>query len=119
MAYGRYRSLTVGESGRATGGARGRSPQGAPAPSKTVATGLNNPRHVSYDHGALYVAESGTGGSGPCITGAEGRACYGASGSITRVSAHGQRRVVTGLPSIAAQGQSGAQATGPSDVLVH
>ena len=83
---------------------------------KVVASGLNNPRQITYANGALYVAESGTGGSGACVKTAEGRACYGASGSITRVSQHGQRRVVTGLPSIAAPGGS---ATGPSDVIVH
>jgi hypothetical protein len=42
-----------------------------------VATGLNNPRHLSFSQGALYVAEAGTGGKGPCATGEEGVVCVG------------------------------------------
>lgn len=82
-----------------------------------VATGLDNPRLLSFDSsGALYVAKSGRGGDGPCFDGPEGRACLGDSGAVTRVGHHGQRRVITGLPSLA--GEGGAQATGPSDVIV-
>lgn len=90
----------------------------------TIATGLNNPRHLSVTpYGAIFVAEAGTGGTGTCIPGAEGgQVCYGATGSITELvrSWWGhhwyQRRVVTGLPSLA--GPGGASATGPSDVSV-
>lgn len=82
-----------------------------------VATGLDNPRLLSFDSsGSLYVAEAGKGGSGPCFEGPEGNACLGASGAVTRISHRGQRRVITGLPSLA--GEGGAQATGPSDVIV-
>jgi hypothetical protein len=84
---------------------------------QVVASGLNNPRQVRWSDGALYVAEAGVGGDGPCIATPEGQACYGASGSITRLKAGRQTRVVRGLPSIAAEG--GNQATGPSDVRVH
>lgn len=83
---------------------------------KVVASGLNNPRHIRWADGALYVAESGVGGTGPCITAGEGVNCYGTSGSITRIKKGGQARVVTGLPSIA--GEGGVSATGPSDVSV-
>src|SRR5699024_1163616 len=91
-----------------------------------IATGLNNPRHVSVGpRGVLYVAESGTGGDGPCITNSEGTfVCSGATGSVTELS-HGrrgwdQRRVITGLPSLAAPSgpAAGTNATGPSAVEV-
>jgi hypothetical protein len=83
---------------------------------QVIATGLDNPRHLRFSDGGLYVAESGRGGSGPCLTSPEGPACYGATGSITRVRSDGQRRVVTGLPSIA--GPGGVSANGPADVRV-
>lgn len=100
-----------------------------------VASGLNNPRHLSFGpNGALYVAESGTGGTGACIISGEGgQVCYGPTGSITRVRAKNgewkQRRVVTGLPSLAPPADipptggnppvtKGGGATGPSGVVV-
>ncbi len=102
-------------------------------PWTVVATGLDNPRHLVVDqdnghhygrrHGGgyghksvLYVAEAGRGGAAPCIEGPEGPACFGTSGAITRVRGNDQRRVVTGLPSLA--GADGSQATGPADVAV-
>jgi hypothetical protein len=93
----------------------------APAPaavaSKVIAKGLNNPRHLRWSDGGLYVAEAGTGGKGACLPSPEGgKACLGASGSITRVKDGRQRRVVTKLPSLAAA--NGGSALGPSDVLV-
>jgi hypothetical protein len=90
-------------------------PAGAP-PWKTVATGLDNPRLLSFSGGALYVAEAGVGGSGPCVEGPEGESCFGLSGAITRITHHGSRRVVTGLPSLASP--EGGGAIGPHDVVV-
>jgi hypothetical protein len=91
------------------------------APSATpqvIATGLNNARHLRWSNGSLYVAEAGTGGNGPCLPSAEGgNMCLGATGSITRVWHGRQRRVVTGLPSLAAP-SDGHSAIGPSDVRV-
>lgn len=82
-----------------------------------VAQGLDNPRQLSFGpDGSLYIAESGRGGAGPCFDGPEGRACLGMSGAVTRVRHGVQTRVVTGLPSLA--GESGGQATGPSDVVI-
>ena len=91
---------------------------------KVVASGLDNPRLLSFTRsGDLLVAESGRGGAGPCAPGPEGPAlfCFGTSGAVTRINSRGkQSRVVTGLPSIAAQGDAetppGSEATGPSDV---
>lgn len=119
----------------------GVAPTAAPAPPTypVIATGLNNPRHLSFSpSGALYVAESGMGGTGPCIISSEGgQVCYGPTGSITKVTRSltkhqgkwWQRRVVTRLPSLAppadippGPGQApvakGGSATGPSGVVV-
>lgn len=85
---------------------------------KVVARGLDNPRQLSFTKsGDLLVAESGEGGSAPCLTGPEGgTVCFGTTGAITRISSHGrQSRIITGLPSLADQG-TGGSATGPSDV---
>jgi hypothetical protein len=83
---------------------------------KVVAEGLNNPRGIGIGpDGALYVAESGKGGAGPCIAGPEGdQACFGRSGSVTRITRHSQQRVLTGLPSTAAP--DGTAAAGPVDL---
>lgn len=72
-----------------------KKPAPRPGPAwTTVATGLDNPRHLSFAGGALYVAESGRGGSGPCIEGPEGQFCVGATGAITRITAWGDRKSV-------------------------
>jgi hypothetical protein len=108
-----------------------------PSPQFTViASGLNNPRHLTFSpSGSLYVAESGTGGDGPCITSPEGgQACSGPTGSITKImqtrtsggsAAWTQDRVVTGLPSLASPvddpevgAMKGGSAIGPSDIDV-
>lgn len=100
----------------------------APSPSyPVVASGLDNPRQLAFSHGDLYVAESGRGGDGPCIWNDEhtAKVCFGKTGAVTRVHRGHQRRVLSGLPSLAPQvstqgGQlpPGAEATGPSDVAV-
>lgn len=111
-------SLVAGLAFTPTAPAAAHPPQ--PQDERIVASGLNNPRHVRWTKGALYVAEAGVGGSGACVASPEGgNACLGPSGSITRVTPRGQRRVVTGLPSLAVQEGGGASATGPSDVSVH
>jgi hypothetical protein len=85
-------------------------------PPAAYAAGLNNPRLISTGpDGALYVAEAGTGGDGPCGPGPEGEpACLGATGSVARVTAGAVDRVLTGLPSIA--GPQGENPIGPQDV---
>ncbi len=84
---------------------------------EVVASGLNNPRGLAFGwDGGLYVAEAGVGGDGPCIPSPEGGdACYGPSGSITRIDLVGgtQNRFATGLPSLA---DGGFSASGPTDI---
>ena len=96
------------------------APASGAAPAwQVVASHLNNPRQLTFaSSGALYVAEAGTGGSGPCMPGPEeGNVCFGTTGSVTEVTASGQRRVLTGLPSLAAEG-TGEQALGASDIVL-
>ena len=90
-----------------------------------IARGLDNPRHVAVSkHGDVYVAESGRGGdhatSRSCFNSAEGFACTGASGAVTKVSRDGrgyrQERVVRGLASFAPVG--GGSAIGPHGIYV-
>jgi sugar lactone lactonase YvrE len=67
--------------------------------------------------GALYIAESGVGGEGPCAMGPEGNEeCFGESGGVTRVAEGSQERLLDGLASRAAEG--GSNATGPNDVAL-
>ncbi|WP_374456868.1 ScyD/ScyE family protein [Nocardioides sp.] len=96
---------------------RGHHPPPQPTTPVVVATGLDNPRQLSFDGNDLYVAEAGTGGELACMPGPEGgEVCMGESGSVTKVDRWGQRRVLTGLPSIAAP--DGTSAIGAGDVAV-
>lgn len=97
----------------------GGTPIQARATLQLVASGLYNPRGLNFGpEGALYVAEAGSGGAGPCIvTSGSEFVCYGPTGAITRIVLGGalsQTRVVTGLPSLATQ--AGQAAGGPVDV---
>ncbi len=99
------------------------STAGAVSAPEVVAEGLNSPYKLSFDDGDLYVAESGTGGDGPCVTipadpdgPPSGESCFGPSGSVTRVvdGDGAQSRVVEGLASTA----TGEEVVGPNDVEV-
>jgi len=81
-----------------------------------VMGGLDNPRGLALaPNGALYVAEAGRGGSGPCATnGANELRCFGATGAITRLWQGKQTRVAEGLPSHAIP--DGSSASGPNDI---
>lgn len=86
----------------------------APEP---VMTGLDNPRGLAFGpEGGLYVAEAGSGGSGPCVPAPDGpgERCYGATGAITRLWRGQKERIATGLPSIALAG--GGTAAGPQHI---
>ena len=85
---------------------------------QVIASGLANPRGLAFGpEGGLYVAEAGSGGDGPCITGGNGQTvCYGPTGGVTRITLGATvtaTRIISGLPSLAT---GGASATGPHDV---
>jgi hypothetical protein len=86
-------------------------------PMEVVAGGLDNPRHMTFGpDGALYVAEAGSGGAGPCAPGPEGGdICIGESGAVTRIKDGMQERVVDDLVSLAGEAAADS-ATGPHDV---
>jgi DNA-binding beta-propeller fold protein YncE len=90
---------------------------GAGAGSTTVVmSGLDNPRGLAFGpEGALYVAEAGRGGPGPCILLRPPQLpfCYGPTGAVSRLWRGEQERIATGLPSYA--GPTG-EAGGPHDI---
>src|SRR5512133_292827 len=83
------------------------SPAAGAAP---VMTGLHNPRGLAFDnHGSLYVAEAGQGGSAPCAVFSDGMTkCYGPTGRISRLKTGVQAVVADGLPSNAPAGGNAA-----------
>ena len=91
------------------------SPAAGAAP---VMTGLHNPRGLAFDnHGSLYVAEAGQGGSAPCAVFSDGMTkCYGPTGRISRLKNGVQAVVADGLPSNAPAGGNGA--VGPHNIAV-
>jgi hypothetical protein len=83
---------------------------------RTVASGLNNPRGLIAVSGrSFFVAEGGTGGSGPCQPGPFGTICIGLTGAVTHVQNGSLDRLVN-LPSIASP--DGSFAFGPHDVAI-
>src|SRR5438045_548363 len=79
----------------------------------TVMTGLDNPRGLAFGpEGALYVAEAGRGGAGPCIVLRGVPQCYGPTGAVSRLWRGEQERIATGLPSYG----TAASTTGPHDI---
>jgi len=90
----------------------------SPAVGAPVMTGLHNPRGLAIDnHGTLYVAEAGQGGTAPCAVFSDGMTkCYGPTGRISRLRNGVQEVVADGLPSNAPAGGNGA--TGPHNLAV-
>ncbi len=89
---------------------------------EVIASGLDNPRGLAFGPDkALYVAEAGRGGDGACFTnGAGATSCFGYTGAITRIGSERSRRILSGLPSVAAGPASpapGTQADGPHDIV--
>lgn len=77
-------------------------------------SGLDNPRGLAFGpEGALYVAEAGRGGRGPCLMLRMALQCYGPTGAVSRLWRGVQERVATGLPS---QVSPAGDAIGPQDV---
>lgn len=108
-------AVTVGLAGAVLVLALGAHPAAQPGWT-VVMSGLDNPRGITFGpEGALYVAEAGRGGAGPCAVNGPGETrCFGTSGAISRWWDGEQARVVTGLPSHALP--SGDSATGPNDI---
>lgn len=81
-----------------------------------VMRGLDNPRGLAIGpEGALYVAEAGRGGPGPCGFNSPGETrCYGPTGAISRLWRGEQERIASGLPSHALP--NGSAAAGPHDI---
>lgn len=96
------------------------APPGVQPRVEVLAGGLDNPRGLAVTpDGKVLVAEAGTGGNGACLPSPEnpdGQVCLGDTGAVVEVTPSGQRRVITGLPSVAAD--KGRNAIGPSDVWV-
>jgi hypothetical protein len=103
----------------------GAMPVGATG-AQVFATGLNNPRGLTFDEeGNLYVAEGGTGGSmstvGQCqqVAFPVGPYSGGFTASITKFSPSGHRTVVaSGLPSSQTGPLLGSLKSGVADVVV-
>ena len=86
-----------------------------PADAEIVMRGLNNPRGLAFGpDGALFVAEAGRGGSGPCWINAQ-LVCYGPTGAVGRLWRGKQDTVVSGLPSYA---NAAGRAEGPNAVAL-
>ncbi|MBI3186257.1 MAG: ScyD/ScyE family protein, partial [Gammaproteobacteria bacterium] len=99
-----------------------------PSPFTLIVSGLSNPRGILIQEGqeedddketAIYITEAGNGGTGPCLTSANGDYddCYGPTGAITRVINGVAERVITGLPSLA--GPTGGYAIGPARIVAN
>jgi hypothetical protein len=88
----------------------------AQSPYMVVMSGLDNPRGLAIaPNGALFVAEAGRGGAGPCLVSPIGEErCYGPTGAISRLWKGRQTRVVEGLDSHALP--DGSSASGPNDI---
>ena len=88
----------------------------AQSPYEVVMSGLDNPRGLAFaPNGALYVAEAGRGGPGPCLVSPVGEPrCAGRSGAISRLWMGRQSRVLEGLESHALP--DGSSAGGPNGI---
>jgi sugar lactone lactonase YvrE len=93
----------------------GRADLAEAATTSVVMSGLDNPRGLAFGpEGALYVAEAGQGGAGPCVLLPRGLpTCYGPTGGVSRLWRGEQERIATGLPSHAVPS---GEATGPHDI---
>lgn len=90
---------------------------GATYVSREVMSGLVTPRGLAFGpDGGLYVAEAGSGGTGPSVVLGNGATVFlGHTGALTRLLGGVQERVVTGLPSVATT--TGLDAGGLQDIV--
>lgn len=82
-----------------------------------VMSGLSTPRGLALGpDGGLYVAEGGSGGSGPGITLGSGNPAFlGSSGGLSRLLNGVQQRVLSNLPGVAQA--NGSEANGLQDIV--
>jgi len=64
-----------------------------------VASGLNDPKHLTFGPGGLYITESGTAGNS-CVTVSGTNFCEGETGAVDLLSLSGIRTVLSGVPSL-------------------
>ena len=108
-----------------TASSRGTTAAAAPAtaavsrPIHVVATGLAQPKKLSFaPNGSLLVAVSGDGVAPASCTDGSQPSCRDASGAIDEVSPAGRvRTLIGGLPSISS-GSSAGEATGPAQARI-
>jgi hypothetical protein len=82
-----------------------------------VMTNLANPRGLAWGpEGALYVAEAGRGGTGPCFIVLLSTVCYGPTGGVSRLWHGKQERIVSDLPSWVITSNKSGQAEGPNGI---
>jgi sugar lactone lactonase YvrE len=100
--------------------AQSASPAPFSSPPVVVASGLSSPRHMAFGpDGSLYVTEAGAGGTAPCVESPEGKACFGNTGSVTKIAPDGTvSKFVAGLPSMIADEQGQPSTLGPSAISV-
>ncbi len=98
--------------------AQSASPAASSSPPVVVASGLDSPRHMAFGpDGSLYVTEAGAGGTAPCVDSPEGQACFGATGSVTRIAPDGTvSKFMEGLPSMISSEQGQQDTLGPSAI---
>ena len=84
-------------------GSRRRPRRPAARPEGRVA-GLDSPRHLEFGaRGDLFVAEAGERRQRPCFDSAEGDACMGATGAVTKVDRWGRQSRVAKRPRLLRQ----------------
>ena len=82
-----------------------------------VMTNLANPRGLAWGpEGALYVAEAGRGGTGPCFIVLGSTVCYGPTGAVSRLWHGEQERIIWDLPSWVITSNKSGQAEGPNGI---
>jgi hypothetical protein len=82
-----------------------------------VMKNLANPRGLAWGpEGALYVAEAGRGGTGPCFIVLGSTVCYGSTGGVSRLWHGQQERIISDLPSWVITSNKSGQAEGPNGI---
>jgi hypothetical protein len=121
--YRRSIALAIGSTALLVAGttpvwAQSESPAASGSPPVVVASGLTSPRHMAFGpDGSLYVTEAGAGGTAPCVDSPEGQACFGATGSVTKIAPDGTAsKFMEGLPSMISSEQGQQDTLGPAAI---